>query len=163
AAVTERSDMFGLGAILCEILTGSPPHQSGESWRILMRAAEGNLTDADARLDACGADAELIHLARSCLAGNPADRPPNPPAVAGVVTDYLAGVPQRLRAAEGQKAAAEGKAKAERRARRRIVVLAASLVGAILVAALLWVGDQRARDARLARTAGEVTEILGTV
>ena len=39
------------------------------------KAARGDLADALARLDACGADAELIALARDCLAAEPEQRP----------------------------------------------------------------------------------------
>ena len=62
---------------------------------IQRKAARGDLADALARLDACGADAELVALARDCLAAEPEDRPRDAGAVAERVTAYLAGVQER--------------------------------------------------------------------
>src|SRR5439155_15807501 len=70
-----RSDVFGLGSILCEILTGQPPFAGGDVSDSLGRAARGDLTETFARLDGCGADAELVRLAQACLAADPAGRP----------------------------------------------------------------------------------------
>ncbi len=70
-----RSDVFGLGAILCEILTGRPPYPAGDTAQVLRRAARADLADAFARLDRCGADGGLIALAKRCLAPHPGDRP----------------------------------------------------------------------------------------
>src|SRR5205823_7653743 len=78
-------------------------------------AAAGDLSDTFARLDACGAEAELIRLARSCLAPVADDRPADAGAVAGAVAAWQEGVQQRLRQAEVDRAAAE--ARAEERVR----------------------------------------------
>ena len=56
-ALDERADVFGLGAILCEILTGSPAYVGRDGTEVLRKAIRGDLADAFARLDACGADA----------------------------------------------------------------------------------------------------------
>ena len=42
---------------------------------IIRKAMRGDLADALARLDGCGAEAELIALAKDCLAAEPEDRP----------------------------------------------------------------------------------------
>ena len=49
---------------------------------IQRRAADGDLSGAWLRLDACGADAELLALARDCLAPERDGRPRDAGAVA---------------------------------------------------------------------------------
>ncbi|HEY7312579.1 MAG TPA: serine/threonine-protein kinase [Gemmataceae bacterium] len=67
--VGKASDVFGLGGILCVTLTGQPPYTRAQ--QVLV----GDMTEAFARLDSCGADAELIRLAKACLAPAPEARP----------------------------------------------------------------------------------------
>ena len=136
----ERADVFSLGAVLCEVLTGLPPYADRNGSEALRRAQRGDLTDALARLDACGADPELTDLARRCLAAEPAARPRQAGAVARVVEAYLAGVEERSRRAELERATAQARAeeagataRAERRARRLTLGLAA--VALLLVVA----------------------------
>ena len=75
--IDERADVFALGAILCEVLTGEPAFLGRSSGEIQRKAALGDTADALTRLGACGADAELVALAKACLAragGPPAGR-----------------------------------------------------------------------------------------
>jgi serine/threonine-protein kinase len=146
----ERCDVFGLGAILYEILTGKPPHGPG--------TPQDDLTDALARLDRCSADEELVRLVKKCLAVQPRERPPNGGVVAQEMAAYLASVQQRLRAAELARAEeqvrakeAQAKAKAERRARNVTVALALSLFVVLLVVGggWGWLAQKRA-ETRLA-------------
>src|SRR5205823_7839567 len=101
-----RADVFGLGAILCEILTGKPPYIGRSSEEIRRKAANGDLADATARLDACGADPELIVLTKTCLSPEAIDRPRDAREVADGLTAYLDGVQQRLQVAQRERAVA---------------------------------------------------------
>src|SRR5262249_33105336 len=142
------------------------------SLEIVHKASQGDLAEARARLDSCAADAELVALARDCLEAEAEDRPRSAGAVAGRTTAYLAGVQQRLRAAEIAGAAeaaraeeaprtaaeAEERARAERRARRSQVGLAASLLVLSIVGGLSFtylLQHRQERAAALDRLLGE--------
>jgi serine/threonine protein kinase len=148
----ERCDVFGLGAVLCEVLTGQPPYTGPTAPVVLDRAKRAELGPAITRLEGCGADMELIALAKHCLAVEPADRPGNAGEVARAVSAYLAGVQQRLRQAELERTAAEARAAeatkkvaAERRARRLLLGLAAAglVVVALATAGVVYRQQQR--------------------
>jgi serine/threonine-protein kinase len=117
----ERCDVFGLGALLCEILTGKPPFCRGNGPDLVIQAADGDLAEAFARLHECGADAELVEVARACLAVKPEERPRDGEAVAKAIADYQAGVAARLHKAELELAEAEVRAGEEWK-RRQLVV-----------------------------------------
>lgn len=86
--VDERSDVFGLGAILCYILTGSGPYPELQPTR-LKQAMRAHLGPAYAKLDACQAEPEVVDLAKRCLAAQAEDRPRNGGEVAAAMTQYL--------------------------------------------------------------------------
>jgi tetratricopeptide (TPR) repeat protein/predicted Ser/Thr protein kinase len=135
----ERTDVFALGAILCEILTREPVYGGGRSDQILA-ASQARLDAALGRLAACDAHDDLKSLARDCLAPLPKDRPAHAGAVAQRVHDHLTSVEERARAAEVEAVDAEARADHERYRRRRTIAVAASLLLAIALGggAFLW-------------------------
>jgi tetratricopeptide (TPR) repeat protein len=106
-----------------------------------------DLGEAFARLDGCGADAELVALARHCLAAQAADRPRDAGAVAAAVTTYQRSVQERLRQAELGRARAQVQAAEERKRRRLTLALAAAVLLALLGVGVgaYWQQRQRAR------------------
>jgi hypothetical protein len=70
----ERCDVFGMGAMLSEILTRQPPYLGKDFTQLYRKAMRADLTEAFAQFDGCGVDAELIALAEQCLAAEPEDR-----------------------------------------------------------------------------------------
>lgn len=102
--IDARVDVFGLGAILCCMLTGKPPFDDKNSQKALSQSAMGLMPDAHDRLDACGADVEIINLARRCLSFNRDERPVNGEAVAREVAQLRAAADQRAQQAELERA-----------------------------------------------------------
>jgi WD40 repeat protein/serine/threonine protein kinase/tetratricopeptide (TPR) repeat protein len=130
----ERSDVFGLGAILCEILTGKPPYVGADGTAVFRMASRGKLDDCLARLDDCGADEELIALAKQCLAAEPADRPRDAGVLAERVTAYLESVETKLREAELARAAEAARVVELHRRRKLLYAIAAMLLVGLVTA-----------------------------
>jgi tetratricopeptide (TPR) repeat protein len=157
--VDERADVFGLGSILCTILTGEPAYTGRTSREVLHKARRGDTGDVLARLDASGAEADLLELAGACLAVDPCDRPRDAGVVVERVTAHIRGVQERLRSAELARVDAQARAeealrtadaaKAKARAERRALLTALTLAGSLLVAAI-WINGAR-REERAAR------------
>jgi tetratricopeptide (TPR) repeat protein len=103
---------------------------------VLRKAKRGELSDALGRLEACGADAELVGLCRDCLASAREGRPRDAAQVAQRVAAYQAQVQERLRRAELERAAAVAKAREERK--KRLWMVAAVLLLLAGVAVSFW-------------------------
>ncbi len=148
----ERSDVFSLGAILCEILTGAPPYV-GDAESTLEQAANGRLDDALKRIAGCQADPELCELAKQCLVPAPSARPRSAEVVAGRIHAYLAAVEERARAAQIR--AAEAKVRA-----RATLLLAAAGLALVLLGGGGWTWMQQQRAARVHATETAVVAAL---
>jgi tetratricopeptide (TPR) repeat protein len=145
----ERCDVFGLGAILCEVLTGQPPYSAKEPWQVHYQAALGELRDCFERLDRCGADAELVVLVKDCLQANIQERPRDAAVVAARVAAHQQGVQERLRQAEQERAVAAART-AELRKRHRVQLALGAALGLLLVVGVAfgwWVWERQSRNA----------------
>jgi len=146
----ERADVFSLGAILCELLTGKPPYVAAEGENVLPLAARAELDPARARIEACEADLALKRLCLDCLMPPRGARPANAEVVANAVHAYITSTEERAAKASIQAA--------EERRRRR---LQAALGGTITVALVLggggfwWVNREREKRMDQTRTAVE--------
>ena len=159
----ERADVFGLGAVLCVILTGESPYVADTADATRLMAIRGDLEEAFARLDACGTDAELMELCKRCLSARRDTRPRHAGEVAEAVAEYLAGVEQRAHRAELERAETQAKAAEERKRHRVQLALAASLLGLAVLAGggAWWMHDQRVkRDTELARQHDETQRVV---
>jgi serine/threonine-protein kinase len=159
AALDERCDVFALGAILCEILTGRPPY-GGTRAEVIRQATEGRLAEAEARLHACGADPGLISLALRCLHPVRDERPRDANAVAREVTSHLASVEERAKRAELDAIEARGRARVGRLRLWLVSALAISLA-LCAVLAFLTLRSERARRSQLEDVLGVIMSLEG--
>ena len=154
----ERADVFALGAILCEILTGSPPYD-GTRDETLSRAARADLDEAYARLDGCAEKAELVQLAKDCLVAAPEARPRDAGVLAERVRTYLDSESERVRAAEIEAAEARVRATQERKARMLTIGLAAAVLTALVGSGgWLWKQKEAAENRAVAAERERVLE-----
>jgi eukaryotic-like serine/threonine-protein kinase len=140
---TARSDVFGLGAILFEILTGRPPFEGNEQTSALMRAAIGDLAEAFNLLTTIDCDPELKAVCRACLSSNPADRPADGAAVSAAITGLRLRTEHRVRAAETARATAEIQAREERKRRRIQIAMIGCLFALGLVGGVATIWNER--------------------
>jgi serine/threonine protein kinase len=95
--VDARSDVFALGAILCQIVTGEPPYLGRNTREVWEQAVAGELAAAIARLEHVKdhvaspdqLEVRLASLAKRCLAPVPSERPAHAGEVAVTVTATL--------------------------------------------------------------------------
>jgi serine/threonine-protein kinase len=150
----KTTDVFALGSILCEILTGLPVGR--------------DLDAAQTRLDNSASDSTLVQLAKTCFAHDPASRPRDAGVLAGSVSEYIEATQVRLEEARLATARAQAVAEEERKRRRITIGMAAccTLAVMIAVASWAWISNQRLThrlelDAKRARTRSEAEIAYG--
>jgi eukaryotic-like serine/threonine-protein kinase len=162
ALIDPRADVFALGAILCEILTGRPPYVSQQPDEVCRQAAMGDLVDALFRLEACGVDAALRDVARRCLEVDRSTRPADASIVAQRITAFIQSAQERVHRAEVERAGAEARASAaqakvcaERRVRRLLLALAGTFLLGAGLASWQAVTAERAQQSAESATTNE--------
>jgi tetratricopeptide (TPR) repeat protein/tRNA A-37 threonylcarbamoyl transferase component Bud32 len=93
--VDPRCDVFSLGAILCDVLTGLPPFQGGTAGELIAATGGDHVTYPDERR--ADLDPDLVAVARRALAPAQGDRYPDANALARDLRSWLAGRPVAAR------------------------------------------------------------------
>ena len=147
----ERTDVFGLGSILCEILTGKPPYVAASGEQVFRLASRGKIEDCYVRLDASEVDAELIEIVHNALALEPNDRLRDAGELSKRISSYIESVDNRLKQAELDRQQAVTRSEEAYKRQRVMFALAASLlIGAIVSA---WFAFHATNQKNIAQTA----------
>ncbi len=148
-----RADVFALGSLLCEILTGHPAYDGFAARKARNEGVRPEPSEAPARLRSCGADEELVALVCDCVSADPTRRPSDAGELAARLTAYLDGVGDRLRLAELARVEALARADGERKRRRLTALLAVLAVALVALAAGSYAEWLQRRQARRAASA----------
>src|SRR5262249_43926778 len=79
--ITAASDIYLLGAMLYEIITGNPPHVGKNAMKCLMAAARNEIVPTDKT-------GELVDIAMKAMATDPKDRYPDVKGFQAAIRDY---------------------------------------------------------------------------
>jgi hypothetical protein len=147
-----RSDVFGLGGILCAILTGTPPHAGRDPYALREKIASGDLAETFQRMERSPGPLLVNRLAIRCLAADPAARPAHAGEVASSLRSILGFLQKSLRQSEVQDAthdADEQQKAARRRAGTFMKIGVAGVLFGVLVGGCgLWNASRYEADAR---------------
>ncbi|MCA8999966.1 MAG: serine/threonine protein kinase, partial [Planctomycetaceae bacterium] len=160
-----RTDVFSLGAILCEILTGKPPYSSSDPTEVEHAAVSGDLEECLNRLENCHVDPQLIAIAKCCLSVQKRDRPGNAGIVAEMISGYLNSVEERAREErlEIERLQVQKREDANRRVLRRRYAAIAGLLLVFLGALSTHTWHQhRSRQERASSAIEETKSLIST-
>ena len=155
--ICEASDVFSLGAILCEILTGRPPFRDWGVKEVREACHATALLQVHEQLAGSQADDVLKKLAIHCLQPDPAGRPQSAAEIVELLDAHLDSLQDRLWEME----LAHTKEQEYRRRRRltTALILCASLFIAIVSGG--WTVWSRQQTARRQEATEVVVEALG--
>ncbi|MCA9628505.1 MAG: protein kinase [Myxococcales bacterium] len=89
--VDARSDVFGLGAILYQVLTGGPPYRGERSFQVLIKAREGQVPPLEEVAGEREVPPQLAAITMRALARRPEDRYQTVEALKLELEDFLRG------------------------------------------------------------------------
>ncbi len=165
--VDQRADVYGLGSILCCILTGSPPYTAAQHREAIAARQISPDQTALELADTTKIPEELVSLARQCLA--PVDRRLGDAGeVAAAVESYVQSSAERARRAEVEAAEQKAKVESERRRFRSQLIAAVAVLGAVTALLVgggwLWIREtvsRASRDQELSESLNNISADFG--
>ena len=135
-----RTDVYALGSILFEILTGSRMYPDSPASEILSQVVVADQAAAMATLDQCKADAALIDLCRRCLSFSPQERPSHAGMIASELSQHFVNNEKRIKAAEIDLREAKVRVDEEAKRRKTLVTMSLLILGvfAVGLAGVIW-------------------------
>ncbi len=137
--VSASTDLYALGAVLYEVLTGVPPHQGKTVHEVVHAVGHDEVVRPSARVP--GVPRELETICLKCLERDPSHRYATAAALAADLGRYLSGEPIQAHATS-----------VFYRWRKKLARRKARLFGAAVIAAALLVGTLLTIDSWSART-----------
>lgn len=157
----KSSDVFALGGILFEILTGRAPFDAPTVSVALKKSIESDLQSAFQSLDRSGADAELIALTKQTLSAEPSDRPADAEALRQSFQDFLSRRDQEFHNARLEKARTDERLVAQQKRSRQLLLSSVAILATMtagLIAGYLYLTEKNTRIANEAETQREQME-----
>ena len=147
-SVDHRTDVFSLGGILCEILTGTAPFADSAEISKVESEINKELNEARARLKATASDPELTQLAMDCLEFVPAKRPIDASVLSLRLNDYFYRRDEILLQSQLERARSQTKLMAERKRRKQVMLMGTIVATFFLcttVASIFYWSEKNAR------------------
>lgn len=153
-----HSDVFALGSILTEILTGQPAFSGLSVEAVIEQARNAEVGPALARLENCDADTALVQIAKDCLQTEINKRPTTAAPIAERLRTYQQSIQEQIREAELERAKLEAEALEQRKRNRLKLIFASVITLGLISAAAAWsysITQRSRRSQEFSRQAGE--------
>ena len=146
----KRADVFAMGGILFQILTGKPPFDATTASLALAKSIDSDLNDAFEILDQTGADPQLIAITKSCLASRIQDRPLDAQVVNERFSAYLELRERNFQESKLEKARTNERLIAQQKRNRQQFVFGASIIAALVASSFVGFLYFKEKNSRIA-------------
>jgi serine/threonine protein kinase/Tfp pilus assembly protein PilF len=150
----KRTDVFAMGGILYQILTGQAPFDAPTATLALAKSIESDLAAAFETIDASEADPKLISIVKSCLAPDVFERPADAEAVNQLFQDFVSRREQQFLENRLERARTTERLIAQQKRSRQITLFSCGIVTALLttaIAGFLYMSEKSSRASDLAK------------